>query len=54
MKYGNGFQLAKSDEYKIYETAKCCHKKEKVMKLNKKDQKIIDMKGQKSIYDAWS
>ncbi len=49
LKYGNGllFQLAKLNEYNI-------EKKEKVMKLNKKDQKIIDMKGQKSIDDAWS
>lgn len=51
-KYGSGllFQL----EDKINKTTDKLGKKEKVMKLNKKDQKIIDMKGQKSIDDAWS
>jgi len=49
LKYGSGllFQLAKSNEHKI-------EKKEKVMKLNKKEQRIIDMKEQKSIDDTWS
>jgi len=49
LKYGSGllFQLPKSNGHKI-------EKKEKIMKLNKKEQKIIDMKGQKSIDDAWN
>lgn len=49
-KYGSGllFQLVNGDKGEKIE------KKEKVMKLNKKEQKIIDMKGQKLIEDAWN
>lgn len=46
-KYGSGllFQLAKPDKVE---------KKDTVKKLSRKDQKIIDMKAQKTIDDAWS
>lgn len=48
-KYGSGlcFQLAKKNNGDI-------EKKDKVKKLNKKEQKIIDMKFQKSIDDSWN
>ncbi len=49
LKYGSGlfFQLAKLNDNNI-------EKKDKVKKLTKKEQNILDMKGQKSIDDAWS
>ncbi len=50
LKYGSGlfFQLIKEDKGDKTE------KKDKVKKLTKKEQNILDMKGQKSIDDAWS
>lgn len=48
-KYGSGllFQLAKNNKDMI-------EKKDIVKKLNKKEQKIIDMKRQRTIDDAWN
>ena len=53
-KYGSGlrFQLEKKDKNKIENDDKK-DKKKKVKKLNKKEQKIIDMKPQIKIDDAW-
>lgn len=52
LKYGSGllFQLTSSNEQKL----KKDKAKDKIKKLSKKEQKIADMKGQKSIDDAWN